>query len=97
MIRKCISEYIIPLYKDNNKQGLLTPNIMNMKEKSISLDLTSTLSSVVVSSLPTTPVDLSSNKNIKTVVKKAPKPLNIKKSYAQVSKLNISPNIEDVL
>ena len=87
----------MPLYKNNNKQGLSTPNIVNMKEKSIPLGLTSTPFSVTVPSPSTIPVDPSSNKNIKTVVKKAPEPLNIKKSYIQVLKLNISSNIEDVL
>ena len=97
MIRKCIGEYIASLYKNNNKQRSLTSNIMNIKEKSISLDPTSTLFSTVILFLSTTLVDLSFNKNIKTIVKKASKPLNIKKSYVQVLKLNISSNIEDVL
>ena len=39
----------------------------------------------------------SSNKNIDSTVKKAPKPLNMKKSYMQASKSNVSYNIKDVL
>ena len=47
---------------------------------------------MVVPPPPTPPT-----KNGETIIKKDIKPSNIKKSYAQVSKLNISPNIEDVL
>jgi len=34
------------------------------------------------------------NKNNESINKKKPKPSNIRKFYAQVSKLNVSPNIE---
>jgi len=37
------------------------------------------------------------NKNNESINKKEPKPSNIRKSYTQVSKSNISPNIENVL
>jgi len=37
------------------------------------------------------------NKNNKSINKKEPKPPNIRKSYVQVSKSNVSPNIENVL
>ena len=39
----------------------------------------------------------SSDNNVNSSNKKVPKPSNVKKSYAQASKNNISPNIEDVL
>ena len=37
------------------------------------------------------------NKNNELINKKEPKPSNIRKSYAQVSKSNVLPNIENVL
>ena len=54
---------------------------------------------MVVASPPTanTLVAPSSNKNIDSTVKKAPKPSNMKKSYMQASKSNVSYNIKDVL
>ena len=98
--------------KGNNNVKSMTLNTTNLKKNTTPLVLTSTLSSVVVSSPTTTTttlsfvmvpspiatsVVLSSTKNIETVTKKNIKPLNIKKSYVQISKMNISPNIEDVL
>ena len=41
-------------------------------------------------------ISLSDNK-VNSINKKASKPSNIKKSYVQASKANISPNVEDVL
>ena len=70
---------------------------MNPIEKTAYLVLTSTLSSVVVPPTMTTPVVPPSIKNSKTVIKKALKLSNVKKSYVQASRTNILLNIEDVL
>ena len=55
--------------------------------------------SIIVSPPPTsnTPTAPLPNKIIGLIEKKAPKSLNMKKSYMQASKANISSNIEDVL
>ena len=99
-IHKYIREKIMPIYR---KQELALSNSMpssaNSKGKSTILNSTIALQSTTVSPSPTTnpPVAPPSNKNMDSVKKKAPKPLIMKKSYAQASKSNISSNIKDVL
>ena len=82
----------MPFYR---KQELLTSNSANLKGKSNSII---SLPSTAVLLPPTTnlPVAPSSNKNVESV-KKALKPLNMRKYYVQASKSNILSNIEDVL
>ena len=86
----------MPFYR---KQESLTSNSVNSKGKSTILNPIISLPSIAVPLPPTTnlPVASPSNKNIESVVKKALKPLNTRKSCVQASKSNISSNIEDVL
>jgi len=95
-IWKCVRESIMLFYR---KQELLTSNSVNLKEKSTISNPIISLPSTAVSPPPTTnlPVAPPSNKNIESVIKKALKPLNMRKSYVQASKSNISSSIEDVL
>ena len=58
---------------------------------------TSSLSSVAVPPTTIILVVLSSIKNSETVIKKALKPSNVKKSYVQALRTNILLNIKDVL
>jgi len=80
-IWKCVRESIIPFYR---KQESLTFNSVNLKEKSTISNPIISLPSTAVPPHPTTnsPVAPPSNKNIESVIKKAPKPLNTRKSYA---------------
>ena len=66
-------------------------------EKKSQLEPTPTLPSKAVPSAPTVSILPPLNKKVESVTKKAPILSNIKKSYAQASKANISPNINDVL
>jgi len=95
-IRKCVRESIMPFYKE---QELSTSNFANSKGKSTILNPIISPPSTAVPPPPTTnlPVASSSNKNVESVVKKAPKPLNMRKSYIQALKSNILSSIEDVL
>jgi len=83
---------ILPKYRKSNSATV-------KKNLTVSNPPTTIMSSIVVSpplisNIPTAP---SSNKITGSIEKKAPKPLNAKKSYMQASKANISSNIEDVL
>ena len=71
----------------------------NSKENLTSSNPTASPPKLVVPPPPTMKliVPTSLNNNVKTVIKKVPKPLNIKKSYAQALKSNILCNIKDVL
>ena len=94
-IRKCVTKDFVPLFKDIIKGSTKVP-----KEKTSLLAPTPTLTSNVLgASLPPTAlvVPHSPNKNVDNVIKKASKPSNLKKSYAQTSKVNISSSIEGVL
>ena len=99
-IQKCVGENIMPIYR---KQELVTSNLtsnsVNLKGKSTISNPITALPSMAVSSPSTTnlPVVPLSNKIIESVDKKAPKPLNMRKSYMQASKANILFNIKDVL
>ena len=95
-IQKYVGESIILFYR---KQELLMFNSVNSKGKSTISNPIISLPSTAVSPPPTTnlPVAPPSNKNIESVIKKAPRPLNMRKSYVQASKSNILSSIEDVL
>ena len=74
-------------------EKLSTSNINKPVESTTPLALTAS-----VAAPPTTsPIVPPPIKNSKNIVKKASKPSNIKKSYAQALKTNILSNIEDVL
>ena len=96
-INKYISSWFGAVPNSNTKEKSLTFISANPKENMAHLISTSTPPSVVVSPIITTPVILPSIKNSKTIIKKAPKSSNIKKSYMQASKTNILPNIEGIL
>ena len=66
-------------------------------EKKSQLKSTPTLLPKAIPSTPTVPILWPLNKKVKTITKKALILSNIKKLYAQASKANISPNINDVL
>ena len=90
-IRKCIGECIMPYYMQNQPSTSSSNMMMTTTP--------SPLPSAEAPPPPTTNMSAappSSNKNIKSTVKKDPKPLNMKKSYAQASKSNLS-HIEDIV
>jgi len=90
-IRKCAGEYIMPYYRQKQLSTLTS----NMK-----MNTSTPLPSTGTTPPPTTNMSVvppPPNKNIESTVKKAPKPLNMKKSYMQASKSNVSYNIEDIL
>jgi len=66
-------------------------------EKKSQSEPTPTLPPKAVPFAPIVPVLQSLNKKVETVIKKAPILSNIKKSYTQTSKANISPNIDNIL
>ena len=88
IIQKYISDKIVPVYRKLEAK-------LNLEKNS-----STSLPFMVVAS-PSTANTLvapsSSNKNIDSTVKKAPKPSNMKKFYMQASKSNVSYNIKDVL
>jgi len=86
-IRKCISTNFASLFRENTILGLLKPTIENPKEKSSPLVSTPATSSAPppLPSVVIPPI----NKNNEFINKKEPKPSNIRKFYAQVSKLNV--------
>jgi len=93
-IQKCLWERIIPFY--NNLESL---NANSAKKSLSSMPPDPLSSSKITSSLtvnrPVAPPP--PTKSMESLVKKTPKPLNMKKSYVQASKVNISSNIEDVI
>ena len=94
-IIKYVGTNFAPLFRENATLDSLKPTIENPKEKSSSLASTPTTSSAP---LPSPSVDVPPiNKNNKSINKKESKPSNIRKSYAQVSKLNVLSNIENIL
>ena len=89
-IRKCVGERIIPLYRQN-------------QPLTMALNITTSnlfpLPSVEAALLPTTNMSVTPpppNKTIEITIKKGPKPLNMKKFYAQASKSNLL-HIEDIV
>jgi len=94
-IRKYVTKNFASLFKDIIQGLTKVP-----KEKMSPLAPTPALTSDVSSTPPPSTalvVPHSPNKNIDNVIKKAPKPSNLKKLYVQASKVNISSSIEDVL
>ena len=90
-IRKYVREHIIPYYRQNQPLTLT----LNME-----LNTPIPLPSMGITSPPTTNISVAPllpNKNVESTIKKAPKPSNIKNSYTQTSKSNISCNVEDIL
>ena len=90
-IRKCVGEYIMPYYK---QKQLSTPTS--------NIEINTSISPPSAETTPPPTINISvapppPNKNIESTVKKAPKSLNMKKSYMQASKSNVSYNIEDIL
>jgi len=89
-IRKCVRECIVPFYRQNQ------PSTSTLNTKSnVPAPLPST------EDAPPTITNMSApppppNKNVESTVKKDPKPSNMKKSYAQASKSNLSC-IEDIV
>jgi len=94
-IRKCVGTNFASLFRENTTLGLLKPTVKKLKEKSSPLASTPTIPSTPPS--PPSMVVPLINKNNQSINKKEPKPSNIRKSYAQVSKLNVLPNIENIL
>jgi len=96
-IQKSIRDRIVPVYR---KIEAMTSKSANSKENPTFSNPT-VFSSKSAVPLPSSTTKLivptSLNNNVETVVKKVPKPLNMKKSYAQASKSNVLYNIEDVL
>ena len=89
-IRKCVREHIVPYYRQNQ---LLTSTSNTKTNTSFSLP------SAEAAPPPTTNMSVAlppPNKNVKSIVKKTPKPSNMKKSYVQASKSNLL-HIEDIL
>jgi len=89
-IRKCVGEHIMPYYKQNQ---LLTSTLNTKTNTPSPLPSAENPppSTTNMSVAPPPP-----NKNVESTVKKAPKPSNMKKSYAQASKSNLL-HIEDIL
>ena len=93
-IRTCVREKIVPGFK---KLEMLKANVAGNSSDSLP---SYPPPSSGVNPLPTANMSvapLPSNKKVELVVKKALQPSNMKKSYAQTSKSNISQKVEDVL
>ena len=90
-IRKCVRVYIMPYYRQ--KQLLTSTLNMEMNTSTPLPSMRATLSPTTITSVAPPPP----NKNVESTVKKTPKPLNMKKSYVQALKSNVSYNIEDIL
>ena len=82
-IRKYVGDHIMPYYTQN-QPSTESSNAMT----------TNTLSPLPTINIPRAPP--SPNKNVESTTKKDPKPLNLKKSYTQASKSNLSC-IEDIV
>ena len=82
-IRKYVGDHIMPYYTQN-QPSTESSNTMT----------TNTLSPLPTINIPRAPP--SPNKNVESTTKKDPKPLNLKKSYTQASKSNLSC-IEDIV
>jgi len=97
-IRKCVRVYIMPYYRQ--KQLLTSTLNMEMNTSTPLPSMGATLPSMGATLPPTTITSVAPpppNKNIESTVKKTPKPLNMKRSYIQALKSNVSCNIEDIL
>ena len=80
-IQKSVRDRIVPIYR---KIKVMSFKSANSKENPTSLNPTTSPPKSVVSPSPTTKliVPTSLNNDVETVIKKVPKPLNMKKSYA---------------
>ena len=90
-IRKCIGDRIMPYYTQN-QPSTASPNMMIM-------NTLSPLPSAEAAPPPTVNIPRAPpppNKNVESTAKKDPKPSNLKKSYVQASKSNLS-HIEDIV
>jgi len=94
-IRKCVGTNFASLFRENTTLDLLKLTVEKLKEKSSLLASTPATPSAPPPS-PSMVIPLI-NKNNQLINKKELKPSNIRKSYVQVSKLNVSPNIENIL
>ena len=74
-IRKYVKEHIVPYYRQNQLSTLT----LDMKMNTSSLLFSVEAASPSITNTSVTPPPF--NKNVESIVKKAPKPLNIKKSY----------------
>ena len=89
-IRKCVREHIVPYYRQNQ---------LSTSTSDIKINTPFSLPFAEAAPSPTTNTSVApppSNKNVESTIKKAPKPSNMKKSYVQASKSNLS-HIEDIL
>ena len=89
--------HFFDITRDINNVKLTTSNTMNPKENTTPPVVTPVLLFVVASPSTAFLAVLSFTKNVKTVIKKNTKPSSVKKLYMQASKMNISPNIKDIL
>ena len=90
-IKKCVREHIMPYYRQNQPLTLtLNTTTMTTFSPLSSAEAVSS-STTNMSVVPPPP-----NKNIESTIKKDPKPLNMKKSYAQASKFSLL-HIEDIV
>ena len=90
-IRKCIGDRIMPYYIQNQPSTSSSNTTMT--------NTPTPLPSAEVASPPTVNIPRAPpppNKNIESTAKKDPKPSNLKKSYVQASKSNLS-RIEDIV
>ena len=89
-IRKYVGDCIMPYYRQNQPSTLTS----NMTTANPSPSPAAEASPPPATNMSAAPP--SSNKNVKSTIKKDPKPSNMKKSYAQASKSNLS-HIEDIV
>ena len=92
-ICKLMGKKILPRYL---KLGLLKENVMEKSPSSLS-SIFPSLNMAVSSPLPTATSAAIPPPPTSVAPQKVTKPSNMKKSYVQASKMNISSNVEDVL
>jgi len=90
-IRKCVGECIMPYYMQNQPSTSSSNMMMTTTPSSLPSTEAAPPPTTNISVVPPPP-----NKNIESTVKKDPKPSNMKKSYTQASKSNLS-HIEDIV
>ena len=89
-IRKCVRERILPFYRQNQPSTLTLNTKSNVPTPLPSIKDAPPTTTNMPAALPPP------NKNIENTVKKDPKPSNMKKSYVQASKSNLS-YIKDIV
>jgi len=90
-IRKCIGEHIMPYYRQNQPSTLMSNTMMTTTLSPLPSAEATPPSTTNMSVVPS-----SANKNVESTIKKDPKPLNMKKSYAQALKSSLL-RIEDIV